>query len=193
MQRIISLALALGLTLAPVTVQAEKLCFRIVNRTKSPLKIENKEGERSYPAVKPYSLAKACCDPLYERLCFDKSDGSSKIKVKALVGEKAQEYSGQGCRKIYIQPGAAILVTRDMDGTHVNCKIVPDGQHVDVAADFDDLDKNNDGKLDKSETQGMDMQPMHYSQADHNNDKVIDKQEYRGFLQKVNIFRGVNF
>jgi hypothetical protein len=193
MNRLIIAFLAVSFLLAPALAEAEKQCFRIINRTKSPLKIENKDGNRTYPDVQPYSPANACCEPLYEKLCFDKSDNSAKIKITALVGKPAQAFSGDTCRKLYIHPGSAILVARDADGLHIKCKVVPDGKKIGVAADFDELDANHDGKLDASEAQGMDLAPMTYSQADHNGDKILDKDEYNGFLQKVNVFRGVPF
>ncbi|MFW5837311.1 MAG: hypothetical protein ACOCVM_04840 [Desulfovibrionaceae bacterium] len=193
MNRLMTAVICLALLCAPAGALAEKLCFRIVNRTNSPLKIENKEGDRSYSGIKPYSLTPVCCDNLYERLCFDKSDGSSKIKINALVGDPPREFSGEACRKIYAKPGQAILVSRDLDGVHIRCRIIEDGQHVDVVADFDELDANNDGKLDASETRGMDMKPMHYSQVDHNGDKIINRREYNSFIQRINVFRGVEF
>ncbi|MGE4556236.1 MAG: hypothetical protein AB7D07_05390 [Desulfovibrionaceae bacterium] len=193
MNRLMIALLTMNFLLAPAFAEAEKQCFRIINRTKSPLQLENKDGNRTYPEAPPYSLTNACCDPLYERLCFDKSDKSIKMKINALVGKPAQAFSGDTCRKLYIHSGSAILVARDTDGIHIKCKVVPPGEKIDVAADFDELDANHDGQLDPSEAAGMDMEAMRYSQADHNGDKIIDRREYDGYLQKVNIFRGVPF
>lgn len=187
------IAVVAVLLMVPGSGFAQEKCFKVVNRTPGEIKAFSKSGQKIYGFAGPYSVEKMCCNQLYEKPCFEKNDGTAKIKIVRMVPGSPDEFSGPTCYKLYVKPGQIISVSLDMDGSHIVCKRIESEKDIKPLPKFEDLDQNGDGKIDRQEAGKNPMLSYEFGSTDIDSDKIVDKQEYNSFLQKVNVFRGVNF
>ncbi|EPR38679.1 EF-Hand domain protein [Desulfovibrio sp. X2] len=182
-------ALAAKAKPAPKAAAAVEPSFAVVNLTGETVRVESKTGTLTFLEVAPRTIDAFTC-PAAQKLCFDKSDGTAKVKVVRLDPRTPDEWSGTTCRKIYLSPGETLAVDYDLDRTHIVCR---QAVAADFARPFSTLDLDKDGTVSASEAASNRIPPETFKAMDTNHDGVLDQQEYESAFDKINILKGIPF
>jgi len=174
---------------APKAKDAGQVCIGFINQTATTIRVESKTGSLTFLEVAPHTIDSFCC-PTHEKLCFDKSDGSTKIKIARLDPASPDEWSGPTCRKLYLKPGSATAVRMDLDGNHIVCE---PAKPADYARPFGQLDLDKSGGISAAEAASNRIPPSTFKAMDLNGDGTVDQDEYRSAFDKINVLKGVPF
>ncbi len=169
--------------------QNGQVCIGIVNQTGQTVRIASKTGSLTFLEAAPRTIDSFCC-PTHEKLCFDKADGTTKVKAVRLDPASPDEWSGETCRKLYLKPGAAVSVRLDLDGRHIICE---PATPADFARPFEHLDLDKDGGVSAAEAGSARIPPAAFTAMDANGDGVLDTTEYKRAFDRVNVLKGVPF
>jgi len=174
---------------APKAKDAGQVCIGFINRTPNTIRVESKTGSLTFLEVAPHTIDSFCC-PTHEKLCFDKGDGSTKIKIARLDPASPDEWSGSTCRKLYLKPGSATSVRMDLDGSHIVCE---PAKPADYARPFEQLDLDKSGGISEAEAASNRISPSTFKAMDQNGDGTVDQDEYKSAFDRINVLKGVPF
>ena len=169
--------------------QTGQVCIGVVNHTGQAVRIGSKTGSLTFLEVAPRTIDSFCC-PTHEKLCFDKSDGTTKVKAVRIEPGSPDEWSGDTCRKLYLKPGATISVRLDMDGRHIVCEPTSAEEH---ARPFEHLDLDRDGGLTEAEAASGRIPPATFRDMDLDGDGKVTHTEYKSAFSNINVLKGVPF
>lgn len=181
-------ALLIAVPLA-ATAQAGDACFGVVNKTRDTVRVFSKTGSLTYLEIAPRTMDSFCC-PADDKLCFDRSDGTTKIKFVRLDPKTPDEWSGDTCRKIYLKPGQTMGVDYDLNGRHIRCAPTDPAEHL---PDFSAIDLDGDGSVSLGEASSARIPPAAFKTLDSDGDGRISHDEWKGIPKNINLLKGIPF
>lgn len=164
-------------------------CIGFINQTGETIRVGSKTGSLTFIEVAPRTIDSFCC-PTHDKLCFDKGDGTTKVKVVRLDPSSPDEWSGETCRKLYLKPGTTTLVRLDLDARHIVCEPAKPSDH---ARPFEQLDLDRNGGISQAEAASNRISPTTFKAMDRNGDGAVDQDEYRSAFDRINVLKGVPF
>ncbi|WP_027180191.1 hypothetical protein [Maridesulfovibrio bastinii] len=166
--------------------------FTIINHTNDVLRVVGKTGDFIFCRVKPRTITRCTCNPLYNKDCFDKGGGKSKVKIVREDPNKRDLWSGDSCFKLYLDPEANIDVSYALDTKHIRCAAVDSDEVKQPLPSFSDADRNKDGVIDKEEAEAIQLKE-NFGNFDSDLSNTLNPKEFDNAVNKLNIFRGVPF
>ncbi|EPR35742.1 EF-Hand domain protein [Alkalidesulfovibrio alkalitolerans DSM 16529] len=179
------LVAAPGMTAA----KAGDACFGVINKTRDTVRVFSKTGSLTYLEIAPRTMDSFCC-PADDKLCFDRSDGTTKIKFVRIDPKTPDEWSGDTCRKIYLKPGQTMGVAYDLDGRHIRCAPADPSDHL---PDFSAIDLDGDGSVSLGEASSARIPARAFAAVDKDGDGRISHEEWKGIPKDINILKGIPF
>lgn len=164
-------------------------CFGVVNKTRDTVRVFSKTGSLTYLEIAPRTMNSFCC-PADDKLCFDRSDGTTKIKFIRLDPKTPDEWSGDTCRKIYLMPGQTMAVSYDINGRHIRCEPTDPAEHL---PDFATIDHDGDGSVSLGEAATARIPPETFEAIDADGDGRISHDEWKGIPKDINLLKGISF
>lgn len=182
---------ALGCTAASASDTAQK-GFTVINHTDSVLRVFGKSEDFVFCRVKPRTITNCTCNPLYNKDCFDKSGGKSKIKITREDPNHRDFWSGDSCFKLFLGPDVNVEVTYAVDKKHIRCTIVESSEVKQPLPNFSEADVNKDGVIDRKEAENIQLKE-NFDDFDSDLSNNLNPKEFNNAVNRINIFRGVPF
>lgn len=175
-----------------VSAPAEEKGFTVINHTDDVLRVFGKTNNFVFCRVKPRTITTCTCNTLYNKDCFDKRGGKSKIKLVREDPNQRDLWSGDSCFKLYVDPDVNIDVNYAADGIHIRCDMVDSDQVEQPLPSFSEADANKDGVIDQKEAEAIQLKER-FGDFDTDLNNELNPKEFDNAVNRINIFRGVPF